>query len=57
LTEYQKLASSCPDVIFGGRLGAYAYYNMDQVVEKALEAADLALAPVTVGPLAAQDSK
>ena len=32
--ESQKL----PNVIFGGRLGQYKYYNMDQVIEKSLEA-------------------
>jgi len=32
--ESQKL----PNVIFGGRLGEYKYYNMDQVIEKSLEA-------------------
>jgi UDP-galactopyranose mutase len=25
-----------PNVIFGGRLAEYKYYNMDQIIEKAL---------------------
>jgi UDP-galactopyranose mutase len=30
------LAENCPNVIFGGRLGEYRYYDMDDVIEKAL---------------------
>ena len=37
--EYQKLAEQTPNVHFGGRLGSYRYYDMDQVVEAALQAA------------------
>ncbi|MBQ3456463.1 MAG: UDP-galactopyranose mutase [Synergistaceae bacterium] len=38
---YKALArEKCHDVIFGGRLGEYRYYDMDQVVLKALELAD-----------------
>lgn len=29
-----------PDVIFGGRLGEYRYYNMDEVIERALSLAE-----------------
>ncbi len=36
---YQKLAEGRPDVIFGGRLGSYRYYNMDQVIRAALDLA------------------
>ncbi len=36
LAQYQKLAESEKNVIFGGRLGTYRYYNMDQVIEEAL---------------------
>lgn len=36
--EYQKLAVACPNVIFGGRLGTYKYYDMDKVVDAALNA-------------------
>lgn len=34
--EYHALAQQEPDVIFGGRLGEYKYYDMDQVIEAAL---------------------
>lgn len=35
--EYKKLAENTPDVIFGGRLGNYKYYDMDKVIEAALQ--------------------
>lgn len=35
--EYAKLAENEPDVIFGGRLGQYRYYDMDKVIAAALE--------------------
>ena len=35
--EYKNLADSEEKVIFGGRLGEYKYYDMDQVVARALE--------------------
>ena len=35
--EYRKLADQEKDVIFGGRLGNYKYYDMDKVIEAALE--------------------
>lgn len=34
---YQKLAQTQPQVLFGGRLGAYRYYDMDKVVAAALQ--------------------
>ncbi len=34
--KYQELAGQDPNVIFGGRLGEYKYYDMDKVIEKAL---------------------
>ena len=37
--EYKKLADKEQKVIFGGRLGEYKYYDMDQVVAAALDAA------------------
>ena len=37
--EYAKLAESRPDVIFGGRLGQYKYYDMDKVIRAALDIA------------------
>lgn len=39
--EYKNLAGTCSDVIFGGRLGSYRYYDMDKVIEAALEAVEL----------------
>jgi len=36
--EYRKLADAENNVIFGGRLGSYRYYDMDKVVEAALQA-------------------
>lgn len=34
---YRKLASREPNVIFGGRLAEYKYYDMDDVIKKALD--------------------
>jgi len=34
--EYKKLAEKESNVIFGGRLGHYKYYDMDKVIEAAL---------------------
>lgn len=35
--EYRELASKIPDVYFLGRLGEYMYYDMDDVVRRALD--------------------
>ena len=35
--KYLQLAKKEENVIFGGRLGTYRYYNMDQVIARALE--------------------
>ena len=35
--EYKKLADAEENVIFGGRLGEYKYYDMDQVIAAALD--------------------
>lgn len=35
--EYKKLADNETKVIFGGRLGEYKYYDMDKVIETALD--------------------
>ena len=35
--EYKKMADAQEKVIFGGRLGEYKYYDMDQVIAAALE--------------------
>lgn len=37
--KYVELAKMRPDVIFGGRLGGYKYYDMDKVIEAALKCA------------------
>lgn len=37
--EYKKLAEQESNVIFGGRLGEYKYYDMDKVIASALETA------------------
>jgi UDP-galactopyranose mutase len=42
--RYRALAAGEPNVIFGGRLGHYKYYDMDKVVEAAL-----ALSERTIG--------
>lgn len=34
--DYRKLADEKCDIIFGGRLGEYRYYDMDQVIASAL---------------------
>ena len=36
-SEYRKLADQKDNVIFGGRLGEYKYYDMDQAVARTLE--------------------
>jgi len=35
--KYEKLAQEVPDVIFGGRLGNYKYYDMDKVIRSSLD--------------------
>lgn len=35
--KYRKLAEKEPNVIFGGRLAEYKYYDMDDVIKKALD--------------------
>lgn len=35
--KYLDLAKEYPNIQFGGRLGAYKYYNMDQVIRAALD--------------------
>lgn len=35
--KYRELASNRDDVIFGGRLGTYQYYDMDKIIESALQ--------------------
>ena len=38
--EYKKLADDENSVIFGGRLGEYKYYDMDQTISAALDLSD-----------------
>ena len=38
--KYRKLAEQEKDVLFGGRLGQYRYYDMDKVIAAALEMAE-----------------
>ncbi len=38
--KYKKLADEKENVIFGGRLGQYKYYDMDKVIEEALKLAN-----------------
>ena len=37
--EYKKLADQESNIIFGGRLGEYKYYDMDKVIEVAIQKA------------------
>ncbi|HMX62463.1 MAG TPA: UDP-galactopyranose mutase [Candidatus Sumerlaeota bacterium] len=45
LAKYQALAEQEKNVIFGGRLAEYKYYDMHQVIGSALQKARRALAP------------
>lgn len=38
--KYRDLANHKENLLFGGRLGEYQYYNMDQVIDKALHAVE-----------------
>lgn len=38
--EYRALANKEDNIIFGGRLGEYKYYNMDQIIDSALNLAN-----------------
>ena len=40
LEQYRQEAGRYPNLIIGGRLGEYRYYDMDQSVAKALEIAE-----------------
>lgn len=42
--QYKELADKEENVIFGGRLGNYKYYDMDKVIEAALDCAERELA-------------
>lgn len=43
--KYKTLADKNTNVIFGGRLGEYQYYDMDQVIEKAINQFSLEFTP------------
>ena len=42
--EYKKMSENEENVLFGGRLAEYKYYDMDQVIYAGLEKARLVLA-------------
>ena len=42
--KYKELADKENKIFFGGRLGTYSYYNMDVVIEKALQLVESILA-------------
>ena len=42
--KYQALAEKEKNVLFGGRLGGYRYYDMDKVLRAALDLAQRELA-------------
>jgi UDP-galactopyranose mutase len=44
--QYKQLEDKEPGVIFGGRLGTYAYYDMHQVINSALTAYDKRIHPL-----------
>ena len=39
-SKYAAKARELPNVLFGGRLGQYKYYDMDKVIAEALELAE-----------------
>lgn len=45
LTGYRELASRESRVVFGGRLGDYAYYDMDKTILRALECFEKEIVP------------
>lgn len=47
-SQYQKLGEKETDVLFGGRLGQYRYYDMDKVIEVALDMVENELKPQAV---------
>ena len=36
LAKYREEAAACPNMVIGGRLGEYCYYDMDKVIARAL---------------------
>ena len=47
-SEYKKLADAEHNVIFGGRLGEYKYYDMDQVIAAVLDKCEIEFAGAIV---------
>lgn len=47
--KYRELAAREKDVLFGGRLGSYKYYDMDKVIAAALELAKREFQPLPEG--------
>ena len=45
--DYKELAEKEENVIFGGRLGEYKYYDMDAVIASALELCEKELGIIT----------
>lgn len=39
LRQYQEMAKEYPNVIFGGRLGSYKGYTMDEAIKAAMDLA------------------
>lgn len=44
--QYREKVAAEPQVIFGGRLGTYAYYDMHQVIDKALDSFENEVQPL-----------
>ena len=49
--KYKELADAEEQVIFGGRLGTYKYYDMDRVIEAALQTAEKELNKKILGKI------
>lgn len=43
LEKYREMAQTQRHILFGGRLGQYKYYDMDKVIEAALQAVECEL--------------
>ena len=44
--QYKQKAAEEPNVVFGGRLGTYAYYDMHNVIDQALTAYEEQIEPM-----------
>ena len=49
LENYRDEVKCAPQVIFGGRLGSYKYYDMDQVIREALDLYEQSIKPMAHG--------